>query len=161
MSMLLAPSETGIDPAVAALDFSKLKWKLTEAGEDHTLTVEGADLAEREYRRFLTLKRLYPSMEFVPSKLVDAFWHAHILDTRSYHQDCQTVFGYYLHHYPYFGIHDEDDRQALETAFSETQRIYELHFGTYPSRESHAARCKDHSCHAPSECACRTPGACK
>lgn len=159
--MLLEASDTGIDPAVAALDFTKLKWKLTEVGERAKLSREEGDLAELEYRRFLTLKRLYPGVDFVPNKLVDEFWHAHILDTKSYHADCAAVFGYYLHHYPYFGIHDANDRQALENAFGETQRIYERHFGPYPSFATEAARCKDHACHAPSDCACRTPGACK
>jgi hypothetical protein len=161
MSMMLEANATGIDPAVAALDFTKLKWKLTEAGEPPKLSREEGDLAEQEYRRFLTLKRLYPGVDLVPSKLIDEFWHAHILDTKSYHADCAAVFGYYLHHYPYFGIHDATDRQALTDAFAETQRIYEQHFGAYPSVASEAARCKDHACHAESECRCRTPNACK
>lgn len=161
MSMLIEGTETGIDSAVAALDFTKLKWKLTEAGEGAKLSREAADLAEQEYRRFLTLKRMYPGVDFVPNKLVDEFWHAHILDTMSYHADCQSVFGYYLHHYPYFGIHDAKDRQDLEDAFADTQRIYELHFGPYPTAATEAARCKDHACHAESECRCRTPNACK
>lgn len=150
-----------LDPAVAALDFSKLKWKLTVAGEDKLLSPEVADFAELEYRRFLTLKKLYPAVELVPSKLIDTFWHAHILDTRSYHDDCQRVFGTYIHHYPYFGIHDADDRHALEDAFEQTKELYERHFGPYPEAVSVAARCKDHACHAPSDCACRVKGSCK
>jgi hypothetical protein len=161
MSNVLEGTDVGIDEAVASLDFSKLKWKLLHDEEGTDLTEDEVELAEREYRRFLTLKRMYPHCEFVPNKLVDAFWHAHILDTRSYHADCDAVFGYYLHHFPYFGIHDADDRQALEDAFAETRRIYEMHFGVYDALASDAARCKDHSCHAPSSCACRTPGACK
>lgn len=125
------------------------------------MSVAEAEFAEEEYRKFLTLKRLYPELEFVPSKLVDEFWHSHILDTRSYHADCERVFGHYLHHYPYFGIHDEKDREDLEETFGETQRIYERHFGSYPDATLVAARCKDHACHASSECKCRVSGACK
>lgn len=36
----------------------------------------------------------------VPNKQIDEMWHEHILDTRKYSDDCQTVFGYYLHHTP-------------------------------------------------------------
>lgn len=152
--------EHGIDEAVAQLDFTRLAWKLASS-EEAELSADAVSLAEGEYRRFLTLKKLYPDMEFVPSKLVDAFWHAHILDTRSYAADCERVFGYFLHHFPYFGIYGAEDKQALEDAFDETRRVYESHFGPYPEFETTAARCKDHSCHAPSECRCRTPGACK
>jgi hypothetical protein len=151
----------GIDPVVASLDFSKLKWKMTRASGESIMSAAEAEFAEEEYRKFLTLKRLYPELEFVPSKLVDEFWHSHILDTRSYHADCERVFGHYLHHYPYFGIHDEKDREDLEETFGETQRIYERHFGPYPEVTLVAARCKDHACHASSECKCRVSGACK
>ena len=159
MDALVMP-QAALEPSVAELDFTRLKWKLTH-GDEAVFTSDQAEFAETEYRKFLSLKRWYPGIEFVPSKLVDAFWHAHILDTRSYHEDCQRVFGDYLHHFPYFGIDGDEDRAALETAFEQTQEIYEEHFGEYPEAVSSAARCKDHSCHAPSECRCRTPGACK
>ncbi len=35
-----------------------------------------------------------------PSKVVDIFWHTHILFTQKYFQDCDAVFGHYLHHEP-------------------------------------------------------------
>lgn len=74
--------------------------------------------------------------------------------------DCLKVFGSYLHHYPYFGIHDELDQQNLENAFKRTKELYEIWFGPYPDFTA-AARCgDDHACHAPSSCACRVPGAC-
>lgn len=37
-----------------------------------------------------------------PPTVVDIFWHMHILFTKKYHQDCQDIFGYYLHHDPTF-----------------------------------------------------------
>lgn len=150
----------GIHPVVANLNFEKLKWKLSKSAEAK-MSEEDCELAEREYRRYLTLKKLYPSKEFVPNKLLDEFWHAHILDTVAYHADCDMVFGKYLHHFPYFGIYGEDDYQNLVNAFLETKVVYEHHFGSYPSELDSATRCKDHPCHAPSECACRAPGTCK
>jgi len=150
----------GLHPLVEALNFDRLKWKLCESGEAK-MSKEECSLAEREYRRYLTLKVLYPQTELVPSKPADEFWHAHILDTAAYQQDCDTVFGYFLHHFPYFGIFGDEDYQNLVSAFSHTKGLYEQHFGKYPEKVDSAARCADHACHAPSSCACRTPGACK
>lgn len=36
----------------------------------------------------------------MPSKAVDALWHAFILDTRAYHDFCRHAFGRYFHHVP-------------------------------------------------------------
>jgi hypothetical protein len=36
----------------------------------------------------------------MPSKAVDALWHAFILDTRAYQVFCQQAFGRYFHHIP-------------------------------------------------------------
>jgi hypothetical protein len=58
--------------------------------------------AESLYRRFLMLHMMFPSEEFVPTKVIDAYWHQHILDTRKYAADCDAVFGTFLHHDPYF-----------------------------------------------------------
>lgn len=146
---------------VASLDFARLKHKVTQTAEAE-MTEETWDKGEKEYRRFLTLKQMYPGVSLVPSKLVDQVWHAHILDTRAYREDCNTVFGRFIDHYPYFGIYGKDDQQALQDSFNQTIELYERHFGPYPSSTAHPARCgDDHACHVPSACACRVPGACK
>ncbi|MBX3712900.1 MAG: hypothetical protein KF800_13140 [Lysobacter sp.] len=36
----------------------------------------------------------------MPSRLVDAFWHAFILDTRAYGAFCSIAFGRFFHHVP-------------------------------------------------------------
>ena len=36
----------------------------------------------------------------MPSQVVDALWHAFILDTRAYQRFCQAAFGHFLHHSP-------------------------------------------------------------
>lgn len=36
----------------------------------------------------------------MPSRLVDAFWHAFILDTRAYSAFCTIAFGRFFHHVP-------------------------------------------------------------
>jgi hypothetical protein len=153
----------GLDMNVNRLDFKRLKHKYTESSEAEMAAAEW-DMAELEYRRFLTLKRFYPSVALVPSKTVDAIWHAHILDTRAYREDCQQVFGRFIDHYPYFGIYGQDDYQELKSAFAQTVALYEKNFGAYPGGgiEAQAMRCgDDHACHAPTSCACRVEGACK
>jgi len=147
--------------AVEALDFSKLRYKHTQSDEKE-MTEQDWNKAEREYRRFLSLKCWYPKESLVPSKEIDKIWHAHILDTRAYRDDCLQLFGHFMDHYPYFGIFGDEDYQMLVEAFSKTKELYEQHFGSWPYPDPiDAARCEDHACHVPSTCACRVPGACK
>ena len=160
-SPLASQVHTWLETKVSALDFSRLKFKNTQSAENR-MTEDAWDFAEIEYRRFLQLKKLYPGISLVPSKQVDEIWHQHILDTRAYREDCEALFGHFLDHYPYFGIYGKDDYEKLQDAFKETVSLYEKHFGQYPNPSPlNATRCSDHACHAPSECACRVPGACK
>ena len=112
------------------LDLSMIKLKLRDSEEGPGWSAVQSEEVEEEYRRFLALKRLYPDLEIVPNKMVDTFWHYHILDTASYARDCDTVFGYFLHHFPYFGMRGEEDYRNLCDAFEETKRLYALHFGS-------------------------------
>ena len=152
----------GLEINVSSIDFKRLKHKYTESSEAEMSASEW-DMAELEYRRFLSLKCFYPAISLVPSKAVDAIWHAHILDTRAYRSDCHKVFGRFIDHYPYFGIYGEEDYKELKSAFAQTVALYEKHFGVYPGggNESQAMRCQDHACHVPTSCACRVEGACK
>lgn len=114
---------------IEILDLSMVKLKLQDSEEGTGWTVEKCDAVEIDYKRFLALKRAYPDREIVPNREVDHFWHQHILDTERYAEDCEALFGVFLHHYPYFGMRGEDDYANLCTAFSETQALYERHFG--------------------------------
>lgn len=153
--------EQKLAPSVASLSFERLKHKYTETTEAE-MTEKEWDFAEQEYRRFLTLKLMYPNVSLVPSKVIDKVWHVHILDTRAYREDCAKVFGRFIDHYPYFGIYGQDDYQMLQEAFAETVELYERHFGEYPGKDPlNATRCQDHACHVPTSCACRVEGACK
>ena len=129
---------------IATIDFSMVKLKLMDTEEGEGWSADQCDGVEREYRRYLALSRQYPDKAVVPSKVVDAFWHYHILDTQAYADDCDRVFGYFLHHYPYFGMRGEQDAQALGAAYDETLALYESHFGHPPedlwAREG-ASRC--------------------
>jgi hypothetical protein len=149
-----------IDPKIAKLNFTRLKYKLQRNDQGESWTNEQCESAEREYKRFLTLVKLNPKKEIVPTKLMDKFWHQHILDTMAYQKDCQTVFGYFLHHFPYFGIYGEKDQQNLNDSFEITKKLYYEYFGE-EIEQPEASRCQDHACHVPSNCACRVSGACK
>ena len=150
-----------LDSAVAALDFERLKWKLTRS-DDAKMSPENCDLAEREYRRFLTLKVAFPGVDLVPSLMVDEFWHSHILDTSAYARDCDAVFGEFLHHFPNFGNYSKDDAVDMDAAFAETTALYERTFGEKPPKSNlagaEAGRCKGKKCHVPGNCRCRGKG---
>ncbi len=89
------------------------------------------DEAEKLYRNFLFLQGKYPDEILPPSKDIDEFWHNHILDTASYRRDCEHIFGYYLDHYPYFGIDGKSNQNDLNNAFTRTQELHQQEFG-YP-----------------------------
>lgn len=125
---------------IEALDLSMIKRKLQDPEEGLGWSAEECEEVEVEYKRYLTLKRAYPEQEIVPNQQVDKFWHYHILDTQKYAEDCQVLFGYFLHHYPYFGMNGPEDEQALANAFAETAALYEAHFGA--GYAASAARCR-------------------
>jgi len=133
-----------IPSSIAAIDFTMVKLKLMDTEEGAGWSADHCDRVELEYRRYLALSRHYPDKAVVPSKVVDTFWHFHILDTQAYAEDCDSAFGYFLHHYPYFGMRGEQDAQALGAAYDETLALYEAHFGPVPedlwAREG-ASRC--------------------
>ncbi|HJV84401.1 MAG TPA: hypothetical protein VJ698_02915 [Noviherbaspirillum sp.] len=115
--------------AIFALDLEPIKFKLMSEEEGYGWSSEQADHFEREYKRFLALVVKYPEETIVPSASVDKFWHAHILDTMKYAADCEKVFGYFLHHYPYFGLRGEEDAARQADAVVTARRLYEAEFG--------------------------------
>ena len=123
--------------AIQALDLDPIKFKLMDPEEGQGWSREYVDQMAIEYKRFLTLSVKYPEETIAPSKDIDKFWHGHILDTMKYAEDCQNVFGYFLHHFPYFGMRGEEDAANLAEAGKTTNRLYEKEFGeTLPSRAS-------------------------
>ena len=129
---------------VSQLDFSMLRRKIVE---ESGWTTEAVEEAEDLYRKFLALNIRYPERKLCPNGPVDEFWHAHILDTRAYAADCQTLFGGLLHHFPYFGMRGAEDRADLERAFADTAELFIRHFGVDPmAGDSHARSCKPQRC---------------
>jgi hypothetical protein len=118
--------------AVMQLDLEPIKTKLMHlSGPGWSL--EKANAVEKEYRRFLCLMKMYPDEDTAPLVDVDTFWHYHILDTMKYAADCEQVFGYFLHHYPYVGLRGGDDEQFRLDSGKRMGELYEATFGeAYP-----------------------------
>jgi hypothetical protein len=115
--------------AIQALDLDCIKLKLMDAEEGQGWSREHADRTEVEYKRFLALMTKFPEETIAPTKDVDRFWHGHILDTLKYAEDCARTFGYFLHHFPYFGMRGEQDAQNLRAAGARMHALYEREFG--------------------------------
>lgn len=127
--------------AFAALDLAPIKMKLMHVESGEGWSALRADAVETEYRRFLFLMKKYPDAQASPAVDVDTFWHYHILDTMKYAQDCEAVFGYFLHHYPYVGI-GADANDGDHAAGGERMReIYEREFGAAPAANAANAFC--------------------
>jgi hypothetical protein len=127
--------------AIFALDLDPIKLKLMDKAEGHGWTRAQADQNELEYKRFLALLAKYPDQSIAPTTEVDKFWHGHILDTMKYAEDCENVFGYFLHHFPYFGMRGEQDAADLVNAFMNMQRLHEQEFGIATPASQHTAWC--------------------
>lgn len=116
---------------IDALDLEPIVVKLVSPEPGQTaMTLAQADQLIAAYRCFLKLCAWYPDQDIVPSKGIDQAWHAHILDTGKYAADMDTVFGYFLHHFPYFGMRGADDVTAWQAAYERTSQLFREHFGT-------------------------------
>ena len=115
--------------AIAELDLEPIKVKLMHEESGEGWSLEHANAIEFEYRRFLILMKKFPHEQTAPLMDVDIFWHYHILDTMKYAADCEAVFGYFLHHFPYIGLRGEDDVEAHHRVGERMKELYEATFG--------------------------------
>ena len=121
--------------AIAELDLDPIKVKIMHVESGEGWSLEKANAVEFEYRRFLYLMKSFPNEETAPLFDVDTFWHYHILDTMKYAADCDNVFGYFLHHFPYLGLRGEDDEAAHQRVGNRMKELYEATFGEDYIRE--------------------------
>jgi hypothetical protein len=115
--------------AIEALDLEPIKFKLMDPDEGQGWSREHVEKMAIAYKRFLTLVVKHPETAVAPSKDIDKFWHGHILDTMKYAEDCAQVFGYFLHHFPYFGMRGAEDAVQQAQADKDMHRLYEQEFG--------------------------------
>jgi hypothetical protein len=84
---------------IAALNLEREKKALLLKKPEYA---DDIGVIEREFKRYLSLSILYPDPDFplAPAHAVDLLWHELILNTPKYHDICNSVFGFYLHHQP-------------------------------------------------------------
>lgn len=117
------------DPTIDRLNLDRVIAKSMDSYSGYGWSADIAFQLANLYRAFLFLCKTYPNEVIVPIKEVDEFWHLHILDTRNYMADCEAIFGYYLHHYPYAGLTGSSSREEDEELFKiRTLELIEKHF---------------------------------
>ncbi|HEX5686088.1 MAG TPA: hypothetical protein VFY73_18840 [Ideonella sp.] len=122
---------------IAALDLAPIKFKITSKEDGYGWTAEHVDRIELGYKRFLALLAMHPGQQLAPTRDIDKFWHAHILDTRKYAADCELIFGGFLHHNPYLGMRGDEDR--LDQAAQALHGLFESDFGEEVPANAHMA----------------------
>ncbi len=96
----------------------------------HGWTLDRIRAADRDYRLFLQLVHEKPERAHVPSADADLLWHEHILTTELYVADCESLFGRYLHHYPFAGRFGRGDARRQRRRYEESQAtVAEMHDG--------------------------------
>ena len=117
-------------PQLPTFDLSYVVDQLSHKPEYSGWTPGRFEIAEKEYRRFLTLCKMHPDQPITPGRDVDSIWHRHILNTKRYMVDSQDYFGYYLHHSPHSRI--EAGTTNANDVWLNTLYLYEQAFGEKP-----------------------------
>jgi hypothetical protein len=117
--------------AINALDLESVKVRAMDPELGEGWTREHAEGIERGYRTYLTMLAKYPdhAEDILLSKDVDEFWHTHILQTIKYTEDCEAVFGKYLHHAPHIGEVTSAVKEKRMVLAEKTRRLYQREFG--------------------------------
>src|SRR5882672_6092282 len=121
--------------AIHALDLESVKIRLMDPELGEGWTQQYADGIEQGYRIYLTMLAKYQehAEDILLSKDVDEFWHTHILQTIKYSEDCERVFGSYLHHNPHVGERKPEDLQKRAALAEKTRHLYRQEFGNADS----------------------------
>jgi hypothetical protein len=119
---------------IEAIDFTELKCNMSTRLGGHGWPAEQCSWAEDQYKKWLFLRRKHENQLLSPNTEIDKFWHEHILDTRAYFRDTARIFGYYQHHFPYFGARGDADLADLRAVWANTCRLFKREFGAYPTQ---------------------------
>src|SRR5437764_5837246 len=117
--------------AINTLDLESVKVRVMDPELGEGWTREYAEGIERGYKTYLTMLAKYPdhAEDILLSKEVDEFWHTHILQTIKYTEDCEAVFGKYLHHAPHVGEVTPADKEKRIALAEKTRQLYQREFG--------------------------------
>lgn len=142
---------------VKKLDFSELKAKMmgpTEVfGENWDLP--RYQFALRWYQRMLALVVVYGPPIAPVIKDIDELWHNHILNTEKYHEDCETLFGFYFHHVPCTPATPAEKLEEVMRDYRMTLDHFRQFFGDFAELKGHEtfldmSGCV--TCHSSSRC---------
>jgi hypothetical protein len=124
--------------AIQALDLESVKVRLMDQELGEGWTQAYADSIEAAYKTYLTMlvKHQEHAEDIMLAKDVDEFWHTHILQTIKYTEDCERVFGAYLHHNPHVGARTDVDLDKRAAQTEKTRRLYEQEFGSARGAET-------------------------
>lgn len=125
--------------AIFALDLEVVKQLLRDKEDGEGWTTDQANYYEMEYKQFLALSVKYPEADISPSRNVDAFWHAHILNTRKYARDCENTFGYFVHHEPGLRDGSAEEKSRYENSFQLFSTLKQREFSVMDTAEATAA----------------------
>ena len=117
--------------AIDALNLECVRTRMTDGQLGKGWTDEHAKRVEALYRRFLQLVVKYPeeAESLVISTDVDEFRHAHILHTRKYAEDCEAIFGFFLHHTPRRRTSTQADASERAASTEKARRTHERQSG--------------------------------
>ncbi|MBI4203488.1 MAG: hypothetical protein HY527_00555 [Betaproteobacteria bacterium] len=124
--------------AIQALDLESVKVRVMDAEVGEGWTREYADSIEAAYKNYLTMAVKYQDAaeDILLNKDVDEFWHTHILQTMKYAQDCENVFGTFLHHSPHIGERTPAVVEKRAELAEKTRHLYEREFGSVERAEA-------------------------
>lgn len=131
-----------LDAKIETLDLEPIKFKLMK---ENGWPIDQVNEVEKQYKGFLHICKNYTNLDVMPTKNIDEFWHTHILDTEKYMDDCDNIFGHYLHHYPYAGMTGPEDEARANKVFEITKAIFSEDLGI-DFALSAAATCQRNSC---------------
>jgi len=117
--------------AIQALDVESVKVRMMDPVRGEGWTREHADGIEIAYKNFLTMLVKHPedAEEIALSEDTDEFWHSHILQTEKYADDCQEMFGNFLHHSPHLEEITPAYLEKMDASAEKTRCLYEQEFG--------------------------------
>ena len=117
--------------AIRAVDLEPIKLRVMDPELGEGWTREHAESIESAYRNYLAMLVKHPEdvEDIVVSKDVDEFWHTHILHTMKYTEDCERMFGRYLHHSPHGRERTPAEAKARAASIEKTQNLYQREFG--------------------------------
>jgi hypothetical protein len=130
--------EQEVIAAIQALDLESVKSRVMDPELGEGWTRAHADSIEAAYKNYLTILVKYQdhAEDILLSKDVDEFWHTHILQTIKYTEDCEKVFGGFLHHSPHVGERSPADLERRVELAEITRGLYEREFGSARNAET-------------------------